>query len=89
MQLKKYIPDFLLPTDEPAVPGPIYDVPLRRELFHKTRPGNEYTLSASSSGSRNNSVVSERRKSSVSPSASSPESKERRMPWHPFMAFGH
>ncbi|KAK5202844.1 hypothetical protein LTR41_011429 [Exophiala xenobiotica] len=55
MQIKKYIPDFLLPTDEPAAPPRIYDVPLRRGLFHKAQPGNEHTISAS----RNNSVVSE------------------------------
>jgi hypothetical protein len=44
MQLKKYIPDFLLPTDHPAAPVRIYDVPLRRELFHQARPGNEQNL---------------------------------------------
>ncbi|KAI1626742.1 hypothetical protein EDD37DRAFT_227085 [Exophiala viscosa] len=77
MQIKKYIPDFLLPTDEPAAPPRIYDIPLRRELFHKSKPGNEYTISAS----RNDSVVSERRGSSAV--------AERRTSWHPGMMFGH
>ena len=77
MQIKKYIPDFLLPTDEPAAPPRIYDIPLRRERFHKSKPGNEYTVSAS----RNNSVVSERRGSSAV--------AERRTSWHPGMIFGH
>ncbi|KIX10199.1 uncharacterized protein Z518_01280 [Rhinocladiella mackenziei CBS 650.93] len=81
--IKKYIPDFLLPTDEPAAPVRIYDVPLRRELFHKAKSGNEYTISAS----RNNSVVSERRKGSVVNVDS--EGEQRRGSWHPFMAFGH
>ncbi|EXJ71966.1 uncharacterized protein A1O5_04468 [Cladophialophora psammophila CBS 110553] len=75
--LKKYVPSFLLPTDEPQQPGRIYDVPLRRELFHKARPGNEYSVSAS----RNNSVVSERRRSSAATTES------RRESWHPGMAF--
>jgi hypothetical protein len=26
--VKKYIPNFLLPTDKPQTPGPIYDVPV-------------------------------------------------------------
>jgi len=77
MGLKKYIPDFLLPTDEPQTPGRIYDIPLRRELFHKARPGNEFTLAAS----RNNSVVSESRRSSVETTTSTES-------WHPGMAFG-
>lgn len=81
MAFKKYIPNFLLPTDEPAAPVRIYDVPLRRELFHKARPGNEYTVSAS----RNNSVVSERRRSS----AATTESQTERQSWHPGMIFGH
>jgi len=74
MQLKKWIPDFLRPTDDPAPPVRIYDVPLRRELFHKARPGNEQMLTAS----RNNSVAASdgRRRSSVVVS------------WHPGMAFG-
>ncbi|KIW57333.1 hypothetical protein PV05_05898 [Exophiala xenobiotica] len=82
MQIKKYIPDFLLPTDEPAAPPRIYDVPLRRGLFHKARPGNEYTISAS----RNNSVVSERRRSSAGSSAAG--QGETRESWHPGMMFG-
>ncbi len=62
MGYKKYIPDFLLPTDEHQTPVRIYDVPLRRPLFRKAKEGNEYTFSAS----RNYSVVSERRRSSTS-----------------------
>ncbi|KAJ9612091.1 hypothetical protein H2200_003686 [Cladophialophora chaetospira] len=59
--LKKYIPTFLLPTDEPQAPVRIYDVPLRRHLFHRSEAGNEHTVSAS----RNNSVVSEVRRMSA------------------------
>ena len=70
MGYKQYIPDFLVPTEEPQAPVRIYDVPLRRPLFHKAKEGNEYTVSAS----RNNSVVSERRRSSSTS-------------WHPGMAF--
>ncbi|KIV85268.1 hypothetical protein PV11_00985 [Exophiala sideris] len=80
MQIKKYIPDFLLPTDEPAAPPRIYDIPLRRELFQKSKPGNEYTISAS----RNNSTGSERRGSSAASNDA-----ERRTSWHPGMIFGH
>ncbi|KAK5061328.1 hypothetical protein LTR84_007870 [Exophiala bonariae] len=76
MQFKKYIPDFLLPTDEPQAPVRIYDVPLRRGLFQKAQPGNEETITAS----RNNSVVDQL-------SAAQPE--QRRSSWHPGMAFGH
>lgn len=78
MHIKKYIPTFLLPTDEPAAPPRIYDILLRRELFHKARPGNEYTVSAS----RNNSVVNEIRGSGSTSQA------ERRTSWHPGMIFG-
>jgi len=80
---KKYIPTFLLPTDEPQVPGRIYDVPLRRHLFHRSEAGNEYPVSAT----RNNSVVSqdaERRRSSAGSTA---EPELRRESWHPGMAF--
>jgi hypothetical protein len=59
MGFKKYIPDFLLPTEEVQQPTRIYDQQLRRKLFSKAEAGNEYTISAS----RNNSVVSERRAS--------------------------
>jgi hypothetical protein len=51
--IKKYIPNFLLPTDKPQTPGPIYDVPVRHDAV---------------SASRNNSVVNqdaERRRSSA------------------------
>ncbi|KIX97960.1 uncharacterized protein Z520_06038 [Fonsecaea multimorphosa CBS 102226] len=77
--LKKYVPSFLLPTDHPQKPGRIYDVPLRRPLFHKAQPGNEH--SATAEASRNNSVASEeqRRRSSAAES--------RRESWHPGMAF--
>ncbi len=68
MPFTKYIPKFLLPTDEPAAPVRIYDVPLRRELFHKASPGNEYTVSAS----RNNSVVSQTRRDSTASTESRP-----------------
>ena len=79
MSFKKYIPDFLLPAEEPTAPVRIYDIPLRRELFHKARPGNEVTVSAS----RNNSVISERRRSS----ATEASSENRRGSWHPGMIF--
>ena len=79
MAFKKYIPEFLLPTEEPAHPVRIYDVPLRRELFHKARPGNEVTVSAS----RNNSVVYDRRRSNASEAAH----EQRRGSWHPGMIF--
>jgi hypothetical protein len=78
MQIKRYIPDFLLPTDEPAAPPRIYDVPLRRGLFHKAQPGNERTISAS----RNNSLVSEERR------GNSHHQSEARESWHPGMMFG-
>jgi hypothetical protein len=78
MQFKKYIPDFLLPTDEPQAPVRIYDVPLRRGLFQKAQAGNEQTISAS----RNNSVASQ---SSNAPA----QQEQRRSSWHPGMAFGH
>lgn len=71
--LKKYIPDFLLPTEHPQHPGRIYDVPLRRPLFQKSKAGNEHSMSAS----RNNSVVS----------AEGSAAQERRESWHPGMAF--
>jgi len=76
MQFKKYIPDFLLPADEPQAPVRIYDVPLRRGLFQKAQPGNEQTITAS----RNNSVVDQ------SPAT---QQEQRRSSWHPGMAFGH
>ncbi len=79
--IKKYIPTFLLPTDEPQAPPRIYDVPLRRHLFQRSEAGDEHTVSAS----RNNSVVSqdaERRRSS-----SDIEPEQRRESWHPGMAF--
>ncbi|KAK7890405.1 hypothetical protein LTR67_008291 [Exophiala xenobiotica] len=79
MQIKKYIPDFLLPTDEPAAPPRIYDVPLRRGLFHKAQPGNEHTISAS----RNNSVVSEEQRK-----RNSHHQSEATESWHPGMMFG-
>jgi len=64
MGIKSYIPNFLLPVPESErqPTTPYFDTLLRRNLFHKAKPGNEYTLSAS----RNNSVVSERRRSSAS-----------------------
>ncbi|KIW71362.1 hypothetical protein PV04_03543 [Phialophora macrospora] len=77
--IKKYIPNFLLPTDEPQTPGRIYDVPPRHHLFHRSEAGNETTVSES----RNNSVASqdaEQRRSSAA-------SQERRESWHPGMAF--
>jgi len=76
MQFKKYIPDFLLPVDEPQAPVRIYDVPLRRGLFSKAQPGNEQTIS----GSRNTSVAS---------AASNRSQAYSRTGWHPGMAFGH
>lgn len=76
MQFKKYIPDFLLPTDEPQAPVRIYDVPLRRGLFQKAQPGNEETITAS----RNNSVASQ---------SAGAQQEQRRSSWHPGMAFGH
>ncbi|KAL6240542.1 hypothetical protein RBB50_012561 [Rhinocladiella similis] len=84
MQIKKYIPDFLLPTDEPAAPPRIYDVPLRRPLFHKAQPDNEYTMSAG----RHNSLVSERRRSSAESPAEAEAQDARRTSWHPGMMFG-
>jgi len=58
MGLKSYIPDFLLPIPESERQHitPYYDPVLRRELFQKAKPGNEYTLSAS----RHNSAVKEK-----------------------------
>ncbi|KIW75680.1 hypothetical protein Z517_10422 [Fonsecaea pedrosoi CBS 271.37] len=73
--LKKYVPNFLLPTDHPRQPGRIFDVPLRGQLFHKARPeaGNEAGVEES-----------ERRRSSV---ASTANNDSRRESWHPGMAF--
>ena len=70
---------FLLPVPESERQEPvrIYDAPLRRGLFEHGKPGNEFTEIAT----RNNSVVSERRKSSVDGSI--------RQPWAPGMAFRH
>lgn len=65
MGYKKYIPDFLLATEDPQPPTRIFDAPLRRPLFHKAKEGNEDTIAAS----RNGSVSSERR------------SSEGRQPW--------
>ncbi|KAI1615720.1 hypothetical protein EDD36DRAFT_417209 [Exophiala viscosa] len=42
------IPDFLRPLDAPAVQVRTYDAPLRRDLFQKAQPGNEQTLTATS-----------------------------------------
>jgi hypothetical protein len=69
---------FLLPVEESErqMPARIYDVPLRRGLFKHGKPGNEFTQTAT----RNNSAVSERRKSS---------DKNVRQPWAPGMAFRH
>jgi hypothetical protein len=63
MGFKSYIPEFLLPVPESERQAvtPFYDIPLRREVFHKAKAGNEYTLSAS----RHNSVVNEQRRSSA------------------------
>lgn len=44
--LKKYIPKFLLPAEEPQPTTRIYDSPLRRGLFHHHKEGNEHTISA-------------------------------------------
>jgi predicted nuclease of restriction endonuclease-like RecB superfamily len=59
MGFKKYIPDFLLPTEEVQQSTRIYDQQLRRHLFSKAEAGNEHSISAS----RNSSVVIERRAS--------------------------
>jgi hypothetical protein len=69
---------FLLPVEESErqTPTRIYDIPLRRPLFAHGKSGNEFTQTAS----RNNSVVSKRRRSSV---------ESIRQPWAPGMAFRH
>ncbi|KEF61775.1 uncharacterized protein A1O9_03345 [Exophiala aquamarina CBS 119918] len=76
MQLKKYIPDFLLPTDEPQAPVRIYDVPVHRGLFQKAQPGNKQAISSN----RNNSVAS---------TVSERSQAYSRTGWRPGMAFRH
>ncbi|KAL9624614.1 MAG: hypothetical protein Q9160_001279 [Pyrenula sp. 1 TL-2023] len=44
MSPKNIIPEFLRPIENPQTPSKMFDAPLRRPLFHKTKKGNEETL---------------------------------------------
>src|SRR5277367_4764672 len=59
---------FLLPTNERQTPVAIYDVPLRRPLFHHAKAGNEETQSARRYSAA--STGGERRRSSIASVAS-------------------
>ncbi|KIW16932.1 hypothetical protein PV08_04122 [Exophiala spinifera] len=63
MQFKKYIPDFLLPTDEPAAPPRIYDIP----LSHKAQPGAEQAVDEHRRSSAGSSEQGQARRTSWHP----------------------